>query len=96
MDFHYEFPSVISPWGNLGSLSCALYCVIENDEIIYKANHYDYFNAKFLHPSSVKDVNTGNQREKATDENYYNLKGQAVENPGNGIYIHNGKKVLIK
>ncbi len=95
MDFHYEFPSVISPWGNLGSLSCALYCVIENDEIIYKANHYDYFNNRFFNSTSVKDVNTTNKGEKE-DGNYYNLKGQVVENPGNGIYIHNGKKVLIK
>jgi hypothetical protein len=27
---------------------------------------------------------------------YYNLQGQRVENPSKGIYILNGKKVLIK
>ncbi|MBR2301127.1 MAG: hypothetical protein IKA41_04150 [Bacteroidaceae bacterium] len=26
---------------------------------------------------------------------YYNLNGSVVENPTNGIYIINGKKVLI-
>ena len=95
MDFHYEFPSVISPWGETTWTDCALYCVTENDEIIYKANHYDYFNNRFFNSTSVKDVNTTNKGEKE-DGNYYNLKGQVVENPGNGIYIHNGKKVLIK
>ena len=27
---------------------------------------------------------------------YYNLRGQRVENPGKGLYIKNGKKVVIK
>ena len=27
---------------------------------------------------------------------YYNLNGQRVENPGRGLYIKNGRKVLIK
>ena len=26
----------------------------------------------------------------------YNLNGQRVENPGKGIYIQNGRKVLVK
>lgn len=32
------------------------------------------------------------------DENvpYYNLNGQVVKNPTPGIYIHGGKKVVIK
>ena len=31
-----------------------------------------------------------------SSEVYYNLQGQRVENPGKGLYIKNGKKVLIK
>ena len=27
---------------------------------------------------------------------YYDLTGRAVANPGKGIYIHNGKKIMIK
>ena len=27
---------------------------------------------------------------------YYDLSGRAVENPANGIYIVNGKKILVK
>ena len=31
-----------------------------------------------------------------TNDVYYNLQGQRVNNPGKGLYIHNGKKVVIK
>lgn len=31
----------------------------------------------------------------ANASNYYNLQGMPVQNPSQGIYIHNGKKVLI-
>ena len=27
---------------------------------------------------------------------YYNLNGMRVNNPAKGVYIHNGKKVIIK
>lgn len=30
------------------------------------------------------------------DERYYNLKGQRVEMPHNGIYVKNGKKIVVK
>ena len=31
-----------------------------------------------------------------TQDVYYNLNGQRVEHPTKGIYIHNGRKVIIK
>ena len=31
-----------------------------------------------------------------TDDSYYNLQGMRVEKPVKGIYIHNGKKVVVK
>ena len=34
--------------------------------------------------------------DKQTDHAYYTLDGRRVENPTNGIYIVNGKKVVIK
>ena len=36
------------------------------------------------------------KRETITDDRYYNLKGQQVENPTKGLYIKNGKKVVVK
>jgi hypothetical protein len=38
----------------------------------------------------------GVKRESITDDRYYNLKGQRVENPTKGLYIKNGKKVVVK
>lgn len=32
----------------------------------------------------------------AESDVYYNMKGQRVENPGKGIYVKNGRKVVIK
>ena len=34
--------------------------------------------------------------ENNTDDIYYNLNGQRVSNPQKGVYIHRGKKVIIK
>lgn len=34
--------------------------------------------------------------DKTEDDNYYNLQGMRVEHPTRGIYIHNGKKVIIR
>ena len=43
--------------------------------------------------SAVSDLKV--ESEKA-DNRYYNLQGQPVSNPTQGIYIHNGKKVIVK
>jgi hypothetical protein len=37
-----------------------------------------------------------NVEQTTGDNKYYNLNGQYVENPGKGLYIQNGKKVIIK
>ena len=42
--------------------------------------------------TAVEEVSAAQQ----TDKRYYNLMGQPTENPTNGIYIHNGKKILVK
>ena len=36
------------------------------------------------------------EKMKVADDAYYNLQGQRVNNPGKGLYIKNGKKVVIK
>ena len=41
-------------------------------------------------PSGVNDVAT-----TPSDHRYYNLNGQVVEHPSKGVYINNGKKVVI-
>lgn len=48
--------------------------------------------------SSTDDYVTGisNIVVNSEDETYYNLLGQPVTNPAPGIYIHKGKKVIVK
>lgn len=36
------------------------------------------------------------ETENTTDDVYYNLNGQRVTNPQNGVFIHRGRKVIIK
>ena len=36
------------------------------------------------------------QAEKHTDNKYYNLNGQQVQHPAKGMYIRNGRKVLLR
>ena len=43
-------------------------------------------------PSSVQEIEAAQQ----ADGLYYNLMGQPVSAPAGGIYIHNGKKILVK
>ena len=42
--------------------------------------------------TAVQEVEAAQQ----ADGLYYNLMGQPVENPTGGIFIHNGKKILVK
>lgn len=42
--------------------------------------------------TAVEEVSAAQQQ----DNRYYNLMGQPIENPTGGIYIHNGKKILVK
>ena len=44
--------------------------------------------------TGIKDVATDGA--ETTDDAYYNLNGQRVDNPQKGIFIHRGKKVILK
>ncbi|MBQ3730615.1 MAG: hypothetical protein II905_02560 [Muribaculaceae bacterium] len=44
------------------------------------------------HVTAVEEIDAAQQH----DNLYYNLMGQPTENPAGGIYIHNGKKILVK
>jgi hypothetical protein len=43
-----------------------------------------------------EDIATIGADESAAYGKYYNLQGQQVAHPSHGIYIYNGKKILIK
>lgn len=66
--------------------------VIENNEIVYKCYNYD--------PNDWSDINevVADQR-RSMDDNYYDLMGRTVgkDIPTTpGIYIHNGKKIVVR
>ena len=48
--------------------------------------------------SSTTGIDTIDTSSSATgsDNAYYNLNGQRIEKPQHGVYIHGGKKVIIK
>ena len=55
--------------------------------------------AKLSFDFSDDDETTGittTEAENAVDDVYYNLNGQRVTNPQNGVFIHRGHKVIIK
>ena len=43
-------------------------------------------------PTRIESINVNEN----ADNNYYDLQGRRVERPGKGLYILNGKKVIIK
>ena len=66
--------------------------VIEDGRIIYKGIHYD--------PNNVTGIDeVAADKARQADGNYYNLMGQSMgkQLPTTpGIYIHNGKKIVVK
>lgn len=68
--------------------------VIENGEVVYKSPRYDYLHG-LITPTAVVDLKTNETPQG--DNRYYNLMGQPVAEPTQpGIYIHHGKKIVIK
>ncbi len=81
------------PHGGPYNVGIAFSHVIENGEIIYKGLYFDsdQWNA-------IDEVVT-DQRAPQYDDNYYNLMGQPMGTKlptTPGIYIHHGKKVVIR
>jgi len=70
---------------------CGLSHVIEGGKIIYKGMRYRSDGPR----SAVTEVTSDGDR-WSDDPRFYNLMGQPVENPTQGIYIHRGKKIIVK
>ena len=45
-----------------------------------------------IKPSGIIEVN----REAAAPDTWYDLQGRPVTQPGKGVYIRNGKKIIVK
>jgi hypothetical protein len=77
--------------------STAKLIVPEGCKTIYRLHPYwgKFYKIEEIDVSSSIDDTIINDDNKGGKE-YYNLQGQRVLNPKNGIYIVNGKKVFIK
>ena len=78
---------------------------VENAKVVGIAGTPEYENGYVSFPTEKNDVITiyidgvgvdTVGEEEVSDDAYYNLLGMKVENPEKGIYIHRGKKVVVK
>ena len=66
-------------------------------EIIYYLDCLTDLNGNVLYKSNIVSAITDVKADgKQGNDRYYNLMGQPVSSPTQGIYIHNGKKVIVK
>ena len=49
-----------------------------------------------LLPTAIQSVSSGTKDAGATESAVYDLQGRRIANPGKGLYIVDGKKVVIK
>jgi hypothetical protein len=73
---------------------CGLCHVVKDGQIIYKGMRYTPDNM-----TGVDEVRTDQPKRHNVDDNYYNLMGQAVGKAlpsAPGIYIHQGKKIVVR
>ena len=57
----------------------------------------EYFNKSVFeeaNPTAITDINARPQ--VVNDDAFYSISGQRVLNPAPGIYIHNGKKIIVR
>ena len=74
-----------------------MYVPVGSKDSYAKTSPWGYFdNIKEMDFTGIENVFDDIKGENGNTKTIYNLNGGAVENPTNGIYIINGKKVLVK
>ena len=76
--------------------NACLYVPVGSKDSYAKTSPWSYFDIKEMDFTGIENVFDDIKGENGNTETIYNLNGCAVENPTNGIYIINGKKVLVK
>lgn len=73
--------------------TCILYVPVGSKTAYENAEGWNQFKHIVEYdPSAIRDV----RQNEAESEVYYNLQGQRVKNPAKGLYIRNGRKVIVK
>ena len=70
-----------------------LYVPVGRKDFYARTSPWSNFIIREMDFTGIEDVEAEGERVKDV---YYDLSGRVVENPANGIYILNGKKVLLK
>ena len=87
LDVENKTITISQPWG-------AFMCKDEyGAPSSYVIEYYESSNFEYNGATAITDVKSD---APAGDGYYYNLQGQRVSNPTPGIYIRNGKKVVVK
>lgn len=87
-----SMPSTLSLWrSNSHNLGCSAYFPGPWNMALKAANVYSPTGSE---TTGIENIATA--RRPAVDDAWYNLSGQRVAKPSRGIYIHNGKKYVIK
>ena len=76
--------------------NACLYVPVGSKDSYAKTSPWSYFDIKEMDFTGIENVLDDIKGENGNTKTIYNLNGCAVENPTNGIYIINGKKVLVK
>ncbi len=88
-----EAKDMMTEWLPTAYGECSVtYTMNIKDGILDKGQRTITVNYKYADPSGIDEVKGA----KTTAGTYYNLSGQRVENPTKGLYIVNGKKVILK
>lgn len=68
------------------------------DQIIIDLPESKYFNLKMIVVDNPLGVTTNIDKidNKTNNDKYYNLQGMEVKNPAKGVFITNGKKIIVK
>ena len=82
-------------WYNNGNQIKAFRATFSFDKIIL---HDDVSSSRITMSFNDDEMTAVNEivRESVADDRYYNLSGQQVETPTKGVYVKNGKKVIVK
>ena len=76
--------------------NACLYVPVGSKDSYAKTSPWSYFDIKEMDFTGIENVFDDIKGENGNTKTIYNLNGCAVENSTKGIYIINGKKVLVK
>ncbi len=84
---------LMTEWFPTAYGECTVVYTLKNyQQVFSKGSRTITVNYLYADPASISQVKNGTTA-KGT---YYNLKGQRVEKPAKGLYILNGKKVMVR